>query len=124
MNSIIKDYCNNNATNVLDNDEYELVNLLFKEKIFVLCNEDTTLFKNSEDLSLTLYLSESVAENESLANNLSYVEVSDINWLYGQILKFKDLSFINFDDGDFSVTLDVGTFLSCLMCNNVKKVKL
>lgn len=121
MNSIIKDYCKNNATNVLDNDEYELVNLLFKEKIFVLCNEDTTLFKNSEDLSLTLYLSESVAENESLANNLSYVEVSDINWLYGQILKFKDLSFINFDDGDFSVTLDVGTFLSCLMCNNVKK---
>ena len=119
MNSIIKDYCKNNATNVLDNDEYELVNLLFKEKIFVLCNEDTTIFKNSEDLSLTLYLSESVAENESLANNLSYVEVYDINWLYGQILKFKDLSFINFDDGDFSVTLDVGTFLSCLMCNNV-----
>ena len=32
MNSIIKDYCKNNATNVLDNDEYELVNLLFKEK--------------------------------------------------------------------------------------------
>ena len=91
----------------MDNDEYELINLLFREKIFVLCNEDTTLFKSSEDLSLTLYLSESVAENESLANNLSYVEVSDINWLYGQILKFKDLSFINFDDGDFSVTLDV-----------------
>ena len=41
MNSIIKDYCKNNATNVLDNDEYELVNLLFKEKIFVLFNEDT-----------------------------------------------------------------------------------
>ena len=53
------------------------------------------------------------------SNELNYVEVSDINWLYGQILKFKDLSFINFDDGDFSVTLDVGTFLSCLMCNNV-----
>lgn len=119
MNSIIKDYCKKNATSVLDNDEYELVNLLFKEKIFVLCNEDTTLFKNSEDLSLTLYLSESVAENESLANNLSYVEVSDINWLYGQILKFKDLSFINFDDGDFSVILDIGTFLGCLMCNSV-----
>ena len=50
---------------------------------------------------------------------LDNVEVSGINWLYGQILKFKDLSFINFDDGDFSVTLDVGTFLSCLMCNNV-----
>ena len=103
----------------MDNDEYELINLLFREKIFVLCNEDNALFKSSEDFSLTLYLSESVAENESLANNLSYVEVSDINWLYGQILKFKDLSFINFDDGDFSVTLDVGTFLSCLMCSNV-----
>lgn len=74
---------------------------------------------NSENLSLTLYLNESVAENESLANNLSYIEVSDINWLYGQILKFKELSFINFDDGDYSVTLDVGTFLSCLLCNNV-----
>ena len=35
MNSIIKDYCKKNATSVLDNDEYELVNLLFKEKIFV-----------------------------------------------------------------------------------------
>lgn len=77
------------------------------------------LFKSSENSRLTLYLSESLAENESLANNLSYIEVSDINWLYGQILKFKDLSFINFDDGDFSITLDVGTFLSFLMCSSV-----
>lgn len=61
-------------------------------------------------------------DSEAISSNeLNYVEVFDINWLYGQILKFKDLSFINFDDGDFSVTLDVGTFLSCLMCNNVKK---
>lgn len=34
MNSIIKDYCKNNATNVLDNDEYELVSLLFKEYLY------------------------------------------------------------------------------------------
>lgn len=114
MNEKVKNYCMDNVTDTLDNDEFELADLILGEKMFVLCTADDEVFV-SDDNSLKIFLDESLANDAILSNDLNYVEVSDVEWLYQHILKVKNLSFITFIDSDFTVNLDIVTYLNYMM---------